>query len=56
MGLRGLSIKIVFHEKKVSKWSIETQTRLNGELKKTQIRINLLIGLRRFTFKSIFLQ
>ena len=35
-------------------WSIETHTRLIREVKRTQIRLNLLIGLRRKTVKSIF--
>ena len=46
IGLRGLSIKIIFLELKVSKWSIETHTILIREVKKAQIRLNLLIGLK----------
>ena len=30
----------------MSKWSIETHTRLIREVKQTQIRLNLLIGLK----------
>ena len=39
----------------MSKWSIETHTRLNGEVKLARIGLNLLIGLRRIMLKSIFL-
>ena len=35
-------------------WSIETHTRLIAGVKQAQIRLNLLIGLRRITVKSIF--
>ena len=38
----------------MSKWSIETRTRLIREVKRTQIGLNLLNGLRRITVKSIF--
>ena len=36
----------MFLEKKVPKWSIETHTRLIGEVKQAQILLNLLIGLK----------
>ena len=55
IGLKGLSIKIVFLEYKVPMSLIETHTRLIREVKQAQIRINLLIRLWRITFKSIFL-
>ena len=45
-GLSGLSMKIVFLEKKVPKWSIETHTRLIREVQKAQIRLNILISLK----------
>ena len=40
-----MSIKIVFLEQNVLKWSRETHTRLIRDVKQTQIRLNLLIGL-----------
>ena len=45
--MRGLSITIIFLEQKVPKWSIETHTRLIRDVKKAQIQLNLLIGLKR---------
>ena len=54
--LIGFIIKIAFLEYKLSKCSIETHTRLIREVKQAHVRLNLLIGLRRITFKLIFLQ
>ena len=46
----GVEPKIIFLEYKVSK-STETRTRFIKEVKQAQIRLNLLIGLMRITFK-----
>ena len=45
-GLRGIKYKNLEYE--VLKWSIECQTRLIRDVKRTKIRVNLLIGLRGF--------